>query len=259
MDCLEKRLHRTWVQALLEYGFPELAAIAIDTDITIASKTYENFNEYVDIPEAIRLSVSLSSIDFFKVNDEIIKKIIFEVCEGNIYDSRGNLVKKDKLEVTFRIALIDAEEGWEKITRRLIIESQDPNQGVITEKAFAKRGQRPHIYNEMKFGSKSEIRIAQELESRKVLFFPLPLAVRCDTGNFYEDHREADFLVCNDGVWGVLEIAHHNGRYEKDKEKDAWFKKSGILCVEHYTAEKCFNTSKVVIDEFLEVLARYKR
>jgi hypothetical protein len=41
---------------------------------------------------------------------------------------------------------------------------------------------------------------------KDVLFFPLPLAVRADTGIMYKDHREVDFLVCVDGTWGILEV-----------------------------------------------------
>jgi hypothetical protein len=117
----------------------------------------------------------------------------------------------------------------------------------------------PYVYNEMKFASQSEIRIAQEFEARYILFFPLPLAVRSETGNFFEDHREVDFLVCNDGTWGILEVSYHPDRFEKDAEKDTWFKKSGILCVQHYSAERCYNNAKEVVDEFLGILAKHKR
>jgi hypothetical protein len=111
----------------------------------------------------------------------------------------------------------------------------------------------------MKLASQSEIRIAQELESRKVLFFPLPLAVRAETGNFYEDPREVDFLICQDGTWGNLEVSFHPDRYEKDSEKDSWFKKSGILCIQHYSAERCYNSPSNVVEEFLAILAKHKR
>jgi len=86
----------------------------------------------------------------------------------------------------------------------------------------------------------------------------LPLAVRVETGNFYKDHREPDFLVCDDGRWGILEVSFHPDRFEKDAEKDAWFKKSGILCIQHYSAERCYNKSQEVVDEFLDILAKHK-
>jgi len=111
----------------------------------------------------------------------------------------------------------------------------------------------------MKFGSISEVRIAQALESRGVLFFPLPLAVRRETGASYMDRREPDFLICHDDVWGILEVALHPDRYEKDAEKDVWFKKSGIVCIQNYTAEQCFNHPSEVVDAFLHILAKHKR
>jgi hypothetical protein len=255
---LEKSLHRTWVQALVEYGYTEIAAIAIDAEISIMTITRGDESEWVDIPSVIWIDIPIYFFDFFQKHKELAEKTLREILKGHIYDSWNRLVENDYLEIQLRVSLIEVEEGWKNVIRREITEPKEPNQGVITEKVFARHGKRPYIYNEMKFGSKSEIKIAQELESRKVLFFPLPLAVRCETQKFYEDHREVDFLICNDGAWGILEIAFHSDRYEKDKEKDAWFKRSGILCIEHYTAEKCFGYPKAVVDEFLEVLSMHR-
>lgn len=262
MNDFEQQLHRTWIQALLEFNRPEIAAIAIDANINLVTHEYEGFNEWVSDPKGIIVDVPISAWTLFRDNLEVIKKTILGICKGHIIDCSGNIIDVSDNSIfgfEIRVALIEVEEDWKNVARRLIDEAQNPNQGVITEKVFERRGQSPHVYNEMKFGSQSEIRIAQEFEARKVLFFPLPLAVRCETGNFYQDHREIDFLICHDGVWGILEVSHHVDRYEKDKEKDAWFKKSGILCVEHYTAEKCFNFPKQVTDEFLSVLAKFKR
>lgn len=265
---LSQRLHRTWVQALFKLGFSELAAIAIDVSISIDSRIIEESYGYdsyeLHRPEKIVLSVPLYTLSRFEENFEKLRDILILVGKGNIYEyctngNKGNVIRIEDIEFSFCVALLEVEEDWKNVVRRMIVDAQDPNQGVITERAFAKKGQDSYIYNEMKFASKTEIRVAQELEGRKILFFPLPLAVRAETGNFYKDHREVDFLICHDGVWGILEVAHHPDRYEKDKEKDAWFKKSGILCIEHYTAEKCFNFPKQVVDEFLTILARYKR
>jgi hypothetical protein len=89
---------------------------------------------------------------------------------------------------------------------------------------------------------------------RRLKYLPMS-----DTGAPYLDHREPDFLICHDGVWGILEVAFHPGRYEKDAEKDIWFKKSGILCIQHYTAERCYNYPSEVVDGFLQILAKHKR
>ena len=57
---------------------------------------------------------------------------------------------------------------------------------------------------------------------------------------FGQDHREVDFLICQNGAWGILEVSYHPDRYERDAEKDVWFKQSGILCIQHYTSESCY-------------------
>jgi hypothetical protein len=98
-----------------------------------------------------------------------------------------------------------------------------------------------------------------ELEARKILFFPLAVAVRAETGQNWQDHREVDFLICHDGVWGILEVACHPNRFEQDAQKMGWFKQSGILCIEHVTAERCHQDAKGVLTQFLAVLAKHKR
>lgn len=134
------------------------------------------------------------------------------------------------------------------------------NQGNITELVFKRESKEILTYNEMKFGSKAEIEIAKELEKRDILFFPLPFAVRGNSNGNYKNHREPDFLICLDGVWGILEVAYHTPeRYEKDREKSMWFKKSGILCIEHYPSEKCLKNPKEVLDEFVDILKKHKR
>ena len=75
----------------------------------------------------------------------------------------------------------------------------------------------------------------------------IAVAVRAETGKRWQDHREVDFLICHNGAWGILEVAYHPDRYEKDSEKDHWFKKSGILCIQHYTAERCCKEAGKVI------------
>lgn len=254
MSKLEEQIHRTWVQTLVDYNYREIAAIAIDSEVTILYAGYEVADR--PYPYGIAFDIPTSAYNTV-IKDNHIRKVmersIATVCKGHVFDH------VEDLEYEYRIKLVEIEENWQNIVRSLIAKSGDSNQGVITEKAFFKEKKQPYTYNEMKFGSKAEIRIAQEFESRGVLFFPLPLAVRAETGNFYRDHREPDFLVCEDGTWGILEVSYHPDRYEKDAEKDAWFKKSGILCVQHYSAERCYEDAAEVVDEFLAILAKHKR
>jgi hypothetical protein len=261
MDELESRLHRTWVASLVEFNFPELAAIAIDFKVRLIEDSFDTFNgEYIFV-DYIVIDMPIPSYQISQDNIDLIKKTLLGICHGHIPIRSGNYFDRNEneLNIVFRIALLDIEEDWQKITRRLIVESRNPNQGVITEKVFGRRGRNILEYNEMKFGSKSEIRIAQELEERKVLFFPLPLAVCKETGEFYKDHREPDFLICDNGSWGILEVAYHPDRFEEDQQKLAWFKELGILCIECYPAERCYNNPKQVVDEFMRRLDQHRR
>ena len=253
MDGYTSRLHRTWLGILLEGDFREVAALVVDADLRILYGNHDPYGICVDLPHS-----AYSYVIGNTALKQTIEKTLKIVCAGHVLDQNENEIENFRIE--YRVKLLDVEENWREIVKELIVNAKDANQGVITEKVFGREKKPVQTYNEMKFGSQSEIRIAQELERRKVLFFPLPLAVRADTGVLYQDHREVDFLVCQDGVWGILEVARHEPeRYEKDAEKDTWFKNSGILCIQHYTAENCYNNSTNVVDGFLKILARYKR
>src|SRR5439155_12585516 len=104
-------------------------------------------------------------------------------------------------------------QGWEEEMKVLITQFKGSNQGLLSELMAARNGRPVHTWNELKYASASEIRIAQELEKRRVLFFPLVVGVRAETGKNWQDHREADFLVCQNGAWGILEVSYHPDRF----------------------------------------------
>jgi hypothetical protein len=271
----ENQLHRTWVQLLIETNQGYVASIAVDSEITLrystTRKAYDDDGMFERWADVVEVTISIPVSFYELVRDNPIIKSIMEPSLASILLNRWTPleandgygiyreVKAEQLDFMYSVMFLKVEAGWQDKVRMLITTSGVTNQGVITEKVFTRDQKTIIEYNEMKFGSRSEVRIAQALERRKVLFFPLPLAVRAETGVNYQDRREVDFLVCNDGIWGILEVAHHEGRYEKDSEKAGWFKKSGLLCVEFYTAERCYGEPEKVVDEFLSILARYKR
>lgn len=252
---LTARLQRTWLSLLIEGNYAEVAALVVDSELTAQEDRYGGHTSF---------SIGLTSVAYpMVINDANIKKIILEtlqaVATGHFYDQNGVITEPSEITVEYQIKLLDVEENWQEKVKEMIVNAKNSNQGVVTEKVFAREKKSVYLYNEMKFGSQAEVRIAQELEARKVLFFPLPLAVRQDTKIFWQDHKEPDFLICNDGKWGVLEVSTHSpDRYEKDAEKTFWFKKSGILCVEHHTSQRCYKEPDKVVDEFLSILAKHK-
>lgn len=112
------------------------------------------------------------------------------------------------------------------------------------------------IWNNLRFRSQSEVKIAQALDRAGVLFIPNCKARLGLAGN--RQNREADFLVCYDGKWGILEVDgepfHPPSRTVDDHERDRLFRVHGISAVEHYDANKCFNKPDEVIREFLKLL-----
>lgn len=252
MTETEAKLHRTWVQLLSETNYNELATTVLDADITILCEGYDAYGISIDLP-----TYSYGIIANNTSYKEILSKSLLVVSKGYLVDQNGYINQNPIIE--FRLKLLEIEDGWKEIIREKLANVKQMNQARISELVFARQGKELYTYNEIKFASQSEIRIAQEFENRKVLFFPLVLAIRADTGNNYQDHREIDFLVCHEGIWGILEVSFHPDRFEKDAEKDTWFKKSGILCVQHYTAERCYQKSHEVVEEFLGILLKHKK
>ena len=60
------------------------------------------------------------------------------------------------------------------------------------------------IRNNLRFRSRSEVQIATALDRAGVLFLPNCIARLGTLDN--RQNREADFLVCYNGKWGILEV-----------------------------------------------------
>ena len=82
-------------------------------------------------------------------------------------------------------------------------------------------------WGNLRFRSQSEVRIAKALDAVWVLFLPNCLA-RLNS-NFGRFTKEADFLVCANGKWGILEVdGPFHPRAADDHERDRLFQQHGI-------------------------------
>ena len=209
-----ERLHQTFLEYLILNGQPTLAAAALEGGIDYMYDERGLCGVYLDLPPA-----GYTFIAKDPDHQQAARLALRSVISGHLHPGR----KPDEFDMEFRMNLCSATDGWRDVVRDMIVNYKGSNQALVTE-IMAARDRRPvHTYNELKYASKSEIKIAMELERRKVLFFPLAVGVRAETGVPWQDHREADFLICNDGVWGILEVAWHAPeRYEKDSEKAVW-------------------------------------
>jgi hypothetical protein len=114
----------------------------------------------------------------------------------------------------------------------------------------------PRMWCNFRFRSESEVRIARALDKRGVFFLP-----NCKARLGAADgrcNREADFLVCVGGNWGILEVDgepfHPPSRTVEDHERDRLFKAHGIQVVEHYDAARCYEEPDAVVSNFLRFL-----
>lgn len=121
----------------------------------------------------------------------------------------------------------------------------------------AAQGRSLFNWKNLHFRSKSEVRIAEALDRAGVMFFP---NCRGRVGSVARENREADFLVCGDGKWGILEVDgetfHPTTRTVEDHARDRLFREHGILVVEHFDANECYNQADDVVKRFLRLLSR---
>jgi hypothetical protein len=106
------------------------------------------------------------------------------------------------------------------------------------------------------FRSPVEVSIAKSLDKTGVLFLPNCMARLGTPGS--RENREADFLVCCEGKWGILEIdgeTFHTSA-AKDHDRSRLFKRHNIRVFENYSAKRCTNDPDKVVKEFLEILRR---
>ncbi|WP_242025888.1 pentapeptide repeat-containing protein [Anabaena sp. FACHB-1391] len=112
-----------------------------------------------------------------------------------------------------------------------------------------------HTWENLRFRSKTEIKIAEALDRTGVLFVPNSLA-RLTTPKGREN-KEADFLICYNGKWGVLEVDgpyHTAERRVEEQERERIFKKNGIKVVERFDAQRCYNHPDEVVQEFFNMI-----
>ena len=148
-----------------------------------------------------------------------------------------------------KVQLVDIDPDWRtellEIARGKGIHNQAVRDYAITWKS-------------LRFRSKSEVRIADALDQANVLFFANCLSRLGLSGERVT--READFLVCEDGKWGVLEVDgepfHPPSRTAQDHARDRLFRDYGIRLVEHFNATECYNAPDQVVARFLGLLRK---
>jgi hypothetical protein len=122
------------------------------------------------------------------------------------------------------------------------------------------------LHDELRFRSKGEIAIYDELRRRDVLVLPNPAVVMGKSAAEYGANilkREPDFLICYKGKWGMLEINgddFHSGLIQttKDHDRARLFQHYGLFFIQSFDLKRCKTDPVGVVDEFLKLLANHK-
>jgi hypothetical protein len=153
-------------------------------------------------------------------------------------------------DLSVRAELVDVDPGW----RRRLLEAA---RGDRVHNQAGGNGA-THVWHGLRFRSHSEVCIAQALDRAGVMYLANCLARLGPPPDRLT--READFLVCCDGRWGILEVDgepfHPATRAAEDHERDRLFRLQGVSAVEHFDAGECRRDADGVVRRFLEVLEK---
>jgi hypothetical protein len=178
---------------------------------------------------------------------------VLTICDGIVYAFSALL--GEHVEIAARANLVPITAQWREELLALLRGDHVTNQGL----QFSPKT--PMVtWNNLRFRSASEVRIAEALERvdrPPVLFLPNCMA---RLGFSHRENREADFLICHKGKWGILEVdgplSHPPSRKVDDDERARLFKAHGIRLVEHFDAGNCLEDADGVVKRFLYLLGQ---
>ncbi|BBD55786.1 hypothetical protein [Planktothrix agardhii] len=112
-----------------------------------------------------------------------------------------------------------------------------------------------YCWKGLQFSSEAEVKIAVALDQTGVIFLPKS-KVRLTTQEGREN-QETDFLICDRGKWGILNIED----LKLDNDRKNWNEHlthidnyHSISVVKYYSSEQCIKEANKVVQEFLEIL-----
>jgi hypothetical protein len=229
---------------LIEGGEDEAASLILACDVASIVITWTNhWNNQTSYGVAVNLSGPRVAYDVLSDGEhpvsEQVRAAIGAVLEhGCSLDSLSVRAERVGIAPDWRAELVEMARG-------MLVH----NQAAVAEKF--------RLWNNLRFRSQSEIRIAEALDKLGVTFFPNCMARL--TGSNRRMNMEPDFLICRGGKWGILEVDggefHPPERTAQEHERDRLFRAQGIM-VERFDAQRCYREPDLVVAEFFRVLDR---
>lgn len=171
----------------------------------------------------------------------------------NIYDNFTEEVNNTLLKIVRHIFPKDAGYDFSvcEASPRIDITEQEHDLG-LNNASLVSLGAIEH--DGVRFRSKTETKIYDSLKKQNILFFPNPTAI------VKSKKREPDFLICQNGKWGILEVMgdrfHNSNNAVSDHDRARIFKDFGVYCIEFFDAVRCYNQPDEVVEEFLRLLSK---
>jgi hypothetical protein len=207
-------------------------------------------------------SLTVEEGDFGREYLEVVlrgPRVVYDAMQNRWDDGPGKMIQQaceavapfgcESVNLRVRASLVEADPTlYAELLDRARGRSVD-NQAA-TAKQFL-------LWENLRFRSLPEVKIAEALERRRVMFFPLCMA-RVNQGP-RRANREPDFLICQNGKWGMIEIdgrKFHQGLAAEDHERDRLFRSHGVKVVERFQARHCLDVPDEVVDKFLAILER---
>ena len=246
MESGEEELLANAAQFLIDGGEEDAASVILSCDLSL---NYFNTVFALSGDQSFDLfDVELAGNRFtyeILINDEsCIRHSIVRAFEA-LSPFYGNCYYRS---IVAKVRLINIEPEW----RRELLDIARGT-GINNQ---SQRNENAPTWKNLRFRSGSEIKIAQALERAGVMFLPNCLARLGNINN--RQNREADFLICQDSNWGILEVDglpfHPPTRTVEDHERDRLFKLHGITLIEHFDSSVCFRKPDQVVETFLTLL-----
>ena len=184
------------------------------------------------------------------VSNEEYEKICEDVCMAKeIFNSFKAVFGSDYFYLDVKLRLQDARHDWRNEAVNYLEKRGISNQGEKIKET------EPIKWEYLNFRSPPEVSIAQELKKQNIMFLPNCAGLFSDGKEMLK--REPDFLICNKGKWGILEVdgSTYHPSAAKDHAQDRIYKLNNIKVVERFPAmEALEGRAANIVKNFLEVL-----
>jgi len=239
----DEKIHASTVQFLIQVNKNDAAA-------ALLACTFELQEEEHDWGVCTSYGVLLRAPQF-----------VYEMLNDKEHPVRNAIVQALEAVLPFeaklgyllvRANLVEVAPEWKAQMLDIVLGKEVHNQGVsISNRTMI-------IWQNLRFRSESEKKIAEALDRAGVLFIPNCLA-RLTTVEGRKN-KEPDFVICHQGRWGILEVDgepyHPPSRTVDDHKRDRDFRKYGIQVVEHFDARECYQQPDRVVKDFLDTLMK---